>query len=81
MSCLLYCIFHSSKSREPGNLPGIGGQPVFVISKNGLGAAVTHMVDRRVAPDISHILAYEEVVEVFHRDRTVIPMRYGNIFN
>ena len=77
MSCLLYCVF-------PGGLPpdlempaGVGGPPVFLVEHKGLSAVLSELPPSDSPPGISEILAYEQVVEFFHRQRTVIPMRYG----
>ena len=34
-----------------------------------------------LAPDVARLLAYSKVVEWYHRERTVIPLRYGCILN
>lgn len=34
-----------------------------------------------VAADVSHILDFEKVVEVFHHDRTVLPFRFGCVLD
>lgn len=77
MSCLLYCVF-------PGRLPaaleipeGVEGQRVFIAHDNRLGAALSELRDPHSPPDLSNLLAYETVVESFHRHATVIPLRYG----
>ena len=55
----------------------MGRQPVFPIAINGISAAVSEINDAHLTPDIPRIMAYQKVVESFHSDRTVIPMRYG----
>lgn len=79
MSCLVYCIFEA-EGEAPLQLPmGVDGEPVTLVQAKGLSAAVS----RRMAgaegdpPGISHLLAYERVVEAFDRQRAVLPMRYG----
>jgi hypothetical protein len=42
-----------------------------------LCAAVSHIGPRDLAPDLPRIQAYERVVNSYHRQGTVIPMRYG----
>ncbi len=66
---------------------GIGGRPVFLVSNKGLTAALSDIVssDNKEAcsisaPKVSQLLDYEKIVELFHLDRTVIPMRYGCLF-
>jgi hypothetical protein len=77
MSCLLYCIFRSPAQPRPGIPPGVGGKPVFVRAQNGLSAGLSELAESYLVPDISHIFAYEAVVEHLYRDLTVIPVRYG----
>lgn len=75
---LIYCIFESG-GNFPSLLPsGIDGQPVCLVGDNGLSAAVSRVSGSSgIRPDLPRVLAYENVVETFHRDRTVLPMRYG----
>jgi hypothetical protein len=72
---------------RPEPVAGVGGRPVFLISCKGLGAVVSETplfcgneTRSLLSPDISRILEYEKVVESFHNDSTVIPMRYGSLF-
>jgi hypothetical protein len=74
---LLYCIFRSLGRHESGDLHGVDGQPVVVVSNNGLSAAISKIARSNLTLDISGILAYKKVIDTFHRDRAVIPMRYG----
>jgi hypothetical protein len=57
--------------------PGVGGKPVFVLAQNGLSVGLSEFAETDRVPDIPQILAYENVVEFFHRDLTLIPARYG----
>ncbi|MDP2644992.1 MAG: GvpL/GvpF family gas vesicle protein [Desulfobacterales bacterium] len=77
MSYLLYCIFHNSEVQRQATLPGVGGQPVFAVAINGISAAVSEISDAHLTPDVPRVMAYQKVIESFHSDRTVIPMRYG----
>jgi hypothetical protein len=74
---LLYCIFHSGEIQRQASLPGVGGQPVFPVAENGISAAISEIRDAHLAPDVPRVMAYKKVIESFHGDRTVIPMRYG----
>lgn len=81
MKFLLYCIVSCSGHKLPETLAGVDGQPVSLIVKNGVAAAVSkieHAAD--YVPDISQILEYKKVVETLHGSHTVIPMRYGCLF-
>ncbi len=76
MSCLFYCI-----GRHPGpevaRLLGVGGQPVYRITHRHLGAAVSRIGPTDLTPDLTRVRAYERVVNSYHRQGTVIPLRYG----
>ena len=76
--CLIYCIFRSLEFADDKPITGINGHPVSVVSKNGLSAVISRVTHLDLNPDIPQALVYEKVVESFHRDRTVIPMRYGS---
>ena len=77
MKYLLYCIFHSLEKQMTGDLAGVDDQPVLLVSNNGISAAVSIVDDSALAPDLTRILVYKNVIESFHLDRTLIPMRYG----
>ncbi len=81
MNYLTYCIFHTPGHQYPGALSGVDDQPVALVSHNGLTAAISGITQPNLLPDVSRILTYKQVVEFFHRDRTVIPMRYGCLLN
>ncbi len=79
MVYLLYCIFFGHESQPRDMLSGVDDQPVFVTSNSGLNAAISMINSSVPTPDVSRIMAYKRVIDAFHRDRTVIPMRYGCI--
>jgi len=81
MTHLIYCLFRDEGSQETERLEGVGGQPVGLVSKNELSAACSELASPELTPDIAGLLAYKEVIESFHRDRTLIPMRYGCLFD
>jgi hypothetical protein len=59
------------------SLMGVDDQPVAHVSNNGLVAAVSRITREDLTPDMSLIMAYKKVVDSFHREQTIIPMRYG----
>lgn len=82
MSWLLYGIVfagprHGAEQPPPPLPLGIGGAQVRLIQANGLGAAVSRVDSSEIAPSVERALAYAEVVEALHADRTVLPLRYG----
>lgn len=78
---LLYCIFHSFENDEPDTLSGVNERHVYLIASMGLSAAISEIEQPDLAPNVPQALAYEKVIESFYRDRTVIPMRYGCLFD
>ncbi len=78
MTCLFYCI-----CRHPGpevaGLAGVGDHPVYRITHRRLGAAVSGIGPADLAPDLTRVRAYERVVNSYHRQGTVIPLRYGSV--
>ena len=80
MKYLLYCIFQNRSDFKRGTIVGFEGQPVSAIAANGLLAAFSGVADFNPNPEISQILAYHKVIESFHRCCTVIPIRYGCLF-
>jgi Gas vesicle synthesis protein GvpL/GvpF len=80
MSYLVYCVF---SSRQPESLSpplGVGGDPVVILCNSDLGAAVSAGSGFQT-PNVSRLLAYERVVEYIHGQRSLIPMRYGCVFD
>lgn len=77
MPCLLYCLFAGQAPPPPQTPPGVGGSEVEVIGHDGLGAAFSWGERPGSAPPVADLLAYGKVVEAFHEQRTVIPLRYG----
>jgi len=81
MNYMLYCIFFS-KSRESAGAPlGVEDRPVQIIARNGLSGAYSSHESLPSPADRSNLLAYKKVVESFHQHLTVIPMRYGAVFD
>ena len=81
MKYLLYCIFRSPEYQMPETLLGVDGQKVVIVGRNGLRAAISPVAQPVLTPDLSRLLAYKKVVESFHCDRTIIPMRFGSLFD
>ncbi len=77
MTYLIYCIFNTPGYQGTTTLSGVDDQPVIQVSSNGLVAAVSRITRENLKSDIPLIMAYKKVIDSFHRERTVIPMRYG----
>ncbi len=80
MKHLLYGVFRNGGRPWPKSLRGVGRQPVFLVEKDGLSAAVSKISDSGLTPDAPGALAYEKVIGTIHRAGTVIPMRFGSVF-
>jgi hypothetical protein len=81
MKYLIYCIFHTPKHQKSAVPLGVDDLSVALVSNNGLTAAISGITQPNLLPNVSRILTYKQVVEFFHIDRTVIPMRYGCMLN
>jgi len=80
MQHLLYCIFVHEKNSPTVRIAGVDGQPIGIVSHNGLSASVSPCIEANLTPDIARIQAYQKVIERFNHRRTIIPMRYGCLF-
>ncbi len=82
MSYLVYCIVDGD-CQEPRRKPRCLGYPSasIVVRAAGLGAVASKAPAADLAPDVARLLAYSKIIEWYHRERTVIPMRYGCIFD
>jgi hypothetical protein len=80
MRHLIYCIFKAPKEPTAEMPPGVSGQPVFLVAGNGLYAAVSTVAESDIVPVVSRLLAYARVLESLHRCYTIIPIRYGCLF-
>ncbi|MDO8738461.1 GvpL/GvpF family gas vesicle protein [Candidatus Deferrimicrobium sp.] len=78
-SLLVYCVCETPREPPPAEIRGVDGQPVYLIDDDGLCVVVSPLPQPAGAgaPDVSRILAFEKVVEVFHRARAVLPFRFG----
>ena len=79
MKFMLYCIFRDSPPLLTESVVGIDEEPVAVVCANGLCVAVSRASLSGLTPDVARALAYQRVVEAFHRNHTVIPLRYGSV--
>jgi gas vesicle protein GvpL/GvpF len=77
MSYLLYCIFRNTP--QPGSrvFPEFRGQPVFVVSQDGLSAGLSELAAPGLIAGIPDLVAYEDVIEFFYREHTVLPLQFG----
>ncbi len=79
MSCLFYCICRNPGPELTRPLQGVGGSPVYQVAHRRLRAAVSRIGPAEIAPDLPRVRAYERVVLSYHRQDTVVPMRYGSV--
>lgn len=80
MKLLLYCILNITNSKTIKPLIGINNQPIFYITEGGLSAVVSESEDSPLSVNLQALLSYKEVIETLHFEHTVVPMRYGAIF-
>jgi len=83
MRYLGYCICTTIANPRLPFPAGVDGQPVSLIIASDLCMVVSAVSNRAndARPDVERILAFERVVETFHRERPVLPVRYGLILD
>lgn len=80
MKCLLYCIFSPKNTERIGaGQHGVGGGQLVVVEQNGLAAVISAILHREIPKDSATVLAYHKVIESFHNQFGVIPLRFGTI--
>lgn len=78
MSYLVYCVL---RQRARGHAPpGVAGLPVRMIAEQGLCAAASRMAGAAPEITIANVLAYQHVIEELHDAQSVLPFRYGCVF-
>ncbi len=77
MNVLIYCIFEYPHPSGLESLKGLGDEPLSLIETDGLMAAVSRIVPPEVTPDLKRLLQYQKIIEWFHNNGAIIPMRYG----
>lgn len=80
MAYLLYCIMEDFPDLTLPQICGVAGEKVFPVSGHDLNAIVTEY-DAGTSVDIAALIAYRDVIDCFHRLYTVVPMRYGCVFD
>ncbi len=80
MGLMVYCISETHEHDGPLPIQGVYGRPVFSLANDGVAAAVSEIRPSDLSHDISQVMAFGKVVEFFHRTQTVIPMRFGCVF-
>ena len=82
MRYLVYCILNGDRHEPRPRLRFFGYPRASIIVRAcELGAVASEISSADLAPDVARLLAYSKVVEWYHRERTVIPLRYGCILN
>lgn len=77
MSCLCYCICRHPGPEVAGPLWGVADRPVYRLNHRQLSAAVSRIAAGEQEPDLAGIRAYARVVDCYHRQGPVIPLRFG----
>ena len=78
MKLLLYAVLRNSE-KKIHSVNSVSTE-VFFISNNNLTAIIS-ACENSATPSIEQLLSFEKVVADFHREHTVIPMRYGCLFD
>lgn len=81
MSLLLYCLVQNSGKLEIDRVTGIGGQPLVLLSRDDLAGVVSVLSAQQLGfADLRTIMTYRRVIDYFHRNTTIVPMRFGCVF-
>ncbi len=62
-------------------LNGVENKPVIVIGQQDLLVVCSEVTSAAHAPDVTILKEYGMVIEAFHKKDTIIPMRYGCLFD
>lgn len=82
MRYLVYCILNGDRHEPRPRLRFFGYPRASIIVRAcELGVVASEISSADLAPDVARLLAYSKVVEWYHRERTVIPLRYGCILS
>ena len=78
---LLYCVFSPGEMGKNKELilPGIDGEPVHEICSNKISAVISTL-SKPPDTDVKTLLAYHGVIDSYHQQQTVIPMRFAAVF-
>ena len=80
MKYIVYCIL-GENSVPPWRMPrGLGGDAVSMTGEHGLAAVWSAVSNTWAIPDVTRARVHAQVVETFHKMCTVLPMRYGCLF-
>ena len=80
MKYLVYGILRNDACARSNPIAGIDGGPIHLVSHGGIAAACSQVRDPIPVPDASRAMAYARVVDALHGTCTVLPMRYGRLF-
>lgn len=77
----IYCIIDNPKRKKEFKTPGIGsgGERVYVLSFNGLGAVISRSPKRRYQALRENLMPHELVVEEAMQEFTTLPVRFCTI--
>ncbi len=79
MSYLLYCITNLTDKSHPQTMTGVSGEPVQLVVEKKLCIAMSKVNHTVLKHSLADVLSFQRVVESFHAQETIIPMRYGGI--
>lgn len=80
MKLLAFCILPEEEyPRQPP--PGPDGRPLPWTTVDGLAAVFSLVPDPPMLSSVPQLLNHARVVEAFHRRGTVLPLRFGSLFD
>jgi len=78
---IVYGLLNQKDNINNINITGISDQPVSIMDCGNLYAIVSPSNIQQVSqPSKNDLLAYHHVIDYFHKDHTIIPMRFGSTF-
>jgi hypothetical protein len=77
MNRLCYCVTNHPGTAASQFIRGVGGHLVYQVTHRQLSAVVSRVTQKELTPDLSKVKAFEWVVDSYHNQETVIPLRYG----
>ncbi len=80
MKYLIYSLFTHSEPFISPTYTGIDNQPLTIIHYQQLNAVVSKKITTPLSKEVTLLLKYHQIIELLHEQYSVIPMRYGCLF-
>lgn len=81
MKYLLYCVFRDAAPRYLGTGQGVLAGPISIVSSDDLSVVVSSLENPDMSFDVTDLMVFKDVIELFHRQCAVIPLRFGTVMD